>query len=308
MRFVEAVLLSPFFTFAVALVSLVIAPKLNSQLETALLVLSGILIGITIFRTPPISGQDLLPRILITCAITAGVGVVLCVIGGWRPILGQKPPGFLALANDAEYPSGTVLGGITWSKHFGDTRLLIVAPDEDKRDLDITIKTNAPIVAVGQMSNLDAKILPVADSTLTQQLIVGSTGKQLANPLSLIATTLGYRVQCAIGHREKLEIIIATADVIDFPTLQKPGGGIFDRDYVIKISGADTRTNEQISNWYGHGSDTNGRIEEVYKDSRHLPTAIRIDGTWGSGDDKRNINELVEVKDFVSSFLKQRPH
>lgn len=306
MRFIEAVLLSPFFTLAVALVSLVVAPKLNARAETVLLVFSGVLIGISVFRTPPISAQDLLPRILITCALTAMAGIVLCLIGGWRPILGPKPPGFAALANNVEYPSGTKLGGIPWSSRFGDTRLILFST-EDYKDLDITIKSDVPIAAVGQITDLDARFVPVANASISQQLIKSDTKKQYANPLVLVATSGGYRIQCpSLPHDEKLEIVIATADIVDFPPAgAPPRGTIFDRDYVLKMDFTDKNTNETTANWYGHGNDKGGRrIEEIYKTARRLPTTINIEGSTGSGDEKRVIKQTIKVEDLVSQFIK----
>jgi hypothetical protein len=218
----------------------------------------------------------------------------------------------VALANNVEYPSGTSLGQISWSSRFGDTRLLVIAK-EDYTDLDITIRPNAPVAAIGQISNLnEVENPPVSDATFTQQLVIGSTGQRISNPLVLVATSGGYRIRCkTLPHDRKLEMVIATADIVDFPVAgkvvaPKPNGGIFDRDYVLRVDMTNNETKLSSSNWYAHGSDANGRIEEVYKTERHLPTSIEVEGSAKVGDEKVNIKRTIEVQDVVGEWLKRR--
>jgi hypothetical protein len=214
-------------------------------------------------------------------------------------------------ASDAEYPSGTTLGGIKWSNRF--TELRVVFTNEtttDYHDLDFTLIPDQPIAEIGQISNLsEVSFSAAADPVLRQEFVEGATGRRIANPLVLIASSGGYRVRCQLLPRKaRLEILIAIARVIDFPKpgqkVAHPGAGVFDKTYALKVDQSDG-----VSHWYGHGMAANGgRIEEVYKPDRVIPKTVKIAGHYTVGGAEQNVSKQIEVKDTLGDALKNIKH
>jgi len=82
----EGLVLSPWFTYAAALVLIVVAYKVSNQSSIfVVLLIAGVLFAVSIFRTPPISHQSLIPRLLITICVSSIIGLGLCWLYGWRP-------------------------------------------------------------------------------------------------------------------------------------------------------------------------------------------------------------------------------
>ncbi len=240
----------------------------------------------------------------------AVVGFVYWGIGIWiSPSRETAKLELVATVNDAEYPAGTTIGGIGWSKRFTDLRISVDNPTpSDYQNVDLTLIPDEPVAAVGQVTNVPDVVFTVAtELTMQQELVEAKTGKRLVNPLVLIASNGGYRVRCkALPRKTRLEIVMAITRVIDFPTQDKsesaaPDLGVFGREYVLKID-----LSNGVSHWFGHGSDLNGRIEDVYKEGRVIPKAVKIDGGYTAGEQEQGVSQRVEVKDFVGDWLKQR--
>jgi len=205
---------------------------------------------------------------------------------------------------DAEYPTGTLLGGINWSSRFTDLRIFFFnSTSVEYRDLDFTLVPDQPVAAAGQITNLpEVFFSPTDNPFLDYEVIPSGIRKRIVNPLVLIASTQGYRMRCGLLPREeRLEIVLAVASVIDFP---KPGqkptiphDGVFDRSYVLK-------TNDSF--WWGHVKDVHGNlIEEVYKPQRVIPKTIKITGHYKIGEEEKEVTTQIEAKDFVGDALKK---
>ena len=83
---IENLVLNPWFTYAAALVLVVVGIKVTNQSSILMvLVAAGVLFALSIFRTPPVSNQSFGPRALITLAISSVIGLGLCWLYGWRP-------------------------------------------------------------------------------------------------------------------------------------------------------------------------------------------------------------------------------
>jgi hypothetical protein len=274
-----------------------------------------------------VSQDAIVSRVLFTFLLfgLSGVGIVEAVRGvnHWRdrkeakapsetektpPVVPEMKPWITA--SNAEYPVGTVLGGISWSNRFTELRVNFGnAALTEYHDLDFTIVPDEPVAAIGQITNVpDVSFSAAVDQSFRQEFIEGATGRRIANPLVLIASGGGYRVRCkALPSNARLEILMAIGRIIDFPTTgQKTGapyGGIFERTYALRVSQQDG-----ISHWYGHGKDQQGkRIEDVYKTERVLPKTVKIDGRYTNGDEVKPISERVEVKDIVEGLLRRGP-
>lgn len=222
--------------------------------------------------------------------------------------------GFAAITSDVEYPVGTNIGAISWISRFRDLRILIInEAGSDYSDIDLILRPDVPVASIGQVSNLpDVTFSPVADNTFSQELFVSATRKRVVNLLVLIASDGGYRVvRKSLPHKSKLEITFATAEIIDFPKpgvsqTPRPDFGIFDRDYALKVEMKDNETKAITNNWYGRGSDANGRIEEVYKTATPLAKTVQISGRYKVDQEYLPISTKIDAKDVIGDILRER--
>lgn len=313
MRSAEMLVANPFFGLGVALVLVVIGTKLSTQGEQIILIVAWGLFFLSVLRTPPVSRQGWIPRVLATTLLSSVVGLGLCWLSGWRPLLTKFPINLFAIANDGNYPSGTRIGGIDWSDRFVDLRVVITnETDLDYRDLDLTLKPDKPVAEIGQLSNLPGvSFSPVADPTYSVVYIEGATGKQTTIPLVLIDSDSGYRMRCGLLPRKgKLEIVLAVAEIIDFP---RPGSGrgspsgILQKNYVMRLTLNDTKSQAEIgSNWYGYGKSAKGRIESVYKEAKAMPNRVQVNGSYTVDGESEPVSQSLDVRDLVGDFLKQK--
>ena len=75
MRSVETLLVNPLFGLFVALVLVVIGPKLSPRAEAWILTAALCLLAFSVFRVPVVLKQDLIPTLLFTLAVSSLVGM-----------------------------------------------------------------------------------------------------------------------------------------------------------------------------------------------------------------------------------------
>jgi hypothetical protein len=85
MRYIEALLLNPLMSLAVAVILVVIGSTLNAAGTNWLLVAAWVLIVVSVFRTPPVSRQVFIQRALWAMLAAALAGLALCWLAGWQP-------------------------------------------------------------------------------------------------------------------------------------------------------------------------------------------------------------------------------
>jgi hypothetical protein len=218
----------------------------------------------------------------------------------------HKTPTLYATASKAEYPPGTTLGQIPWSRRFTDLRVsLLNSGPTEWTDIDLIVTPDAAIAAMGQITSVPNIVTsPVASTNQTFQieLVNRATGKRTANPLVLIASEAGYRVQCPkLAARQRIELVIALAGIPDYdsgpPTTPRSDFGVFDRDYAVRLKQA------AGSNWYGHGSDANGRIEEVYSQNRPIPKVVRVEGKYQTAGLERVLSQQPKIHDLIGEAI-----
>lgn len=235
-------------------------------------------------------------------------------LGYWvtKPIEHEPPPaseslGLFSTAGNADYPPGTKIAGIAWSVRFVDLYITMVNPSlTDYTDVDLTLVPDEPVAEIAQTTNIpDVSFLAAADVTLRLEARNGTTGERIANPLVLILTTGGYRIRCkSLPHRGRLEAVLAVTRAKEFPKERigpaRPDGGIFDRDYVMKIPLA-----SGVINWFGHAPDASGRYEEAFEKGRHVPKTVRIEGNYNIGSEQRTVSQVLAVKDVVGEAISE---
>jgi len=250
------------------------------------------------------AGIARLARSLLTVSLSVAV---FSLIGLWimPPPVPPGRHGIMATASTATYPSGTVIAGIPWSKRFTDLRVSIFNSGPlDWEDIEVTILPDQPVVAVGQVTSVPDTSLSASSGTdITFRMELVQDGKRVAVPLVLVATTTGYRMQCRkLSRRQRIEVALALAALPEYstgpPAHPRADFGVFDRAYAVRL-----KQDNGLSNWYGHGSDVQGRIEDIYLDNAPMPKTVRVDGKYLSEGTEHLISEAVEVHDLIEEVI-----
>jgi hypothetical protein len=164
----------------------------------------------------------------------------------------------------AKYPDGSKIGEIMWRPEFGELLVRIANPTDRKyEDLNIVIRPNKAIARVSQLDGAAAATFETKGGLQIRQLLQSSTN--LMNSLVLLATDAGYRLRCEkLPAHGDINFVMAVAEVKWNPSTNKPkpDGGIFDKDYTLKVNFTDGS-----SYWYGHegggGYNTVSAVEQV---------------------------------------------
>ena len=179
----------------------------------------------------------------------------------------------------------------------------------DYRDMQLTVKPDAPVAAIGQTTALpDVTFSAGRDMTMRQEIVDLALGKRRVIPLVLIATSAGYTVRCKLLPRQRrMEIVMGLVAVNDTPKTgtvpgSRPDHGTPERDYVLKVTMSD-----QTAHWFGHGTDKNGRIEEVFG-AKPVSRHVSVVGTYklAADDEPHSVSQEIEVRDLVDDLIKQK--
>lgn len=218
----------------------------------------------------------------------------------WKPHLA---PTVFAQTSTSQYGSGTSLSGITWSLRFTELRVVIANQNRntDLSNLDFTLKPDAAVVQASQSSDLpDVAISPENAAPLhALELVDMETSKRRPLPLVLIASNEGYRIRCKqLLRNQRLEIVLALANMREFSSPPPPGTGVLEPGYVLRIANGD------IFYWYGYGRYSDGRrIEDVFSLDRPVPSLVQIDGRYSANSQEHEFKSQVQVFDLVKDAL-----
>jgi hypothetical protein len=243
--------------------------------------------------------------------LAAFVGASLLCIYWWLagrlfPIGQDVPPELFSTVSSAKYPKGTIIGGIPWSSRFSDLRVSVYNNGAlDWTEIEVSFRPDQPVVAAGQTTTVPDVFSSAAagtDESFQMELI--KDGRRTAVPLVLVASTCGYRVQCKrLSRKQRLEIVFAVAGLPEYrqgpPPKPRADFGVFERDYAIRLQQKETG----FSNWYGHGSDKNGRIEDVYLSDAPIPSTVQVEGRYFVAGQEKSFSELVTVHDVIKEAL-----
>jgi hypothetical protein len=224
-------------------------------------------------------------------AITAVILIILAF--SWIWVFVEAPIDVVAMAINAEYPPDYSVGGIKWRPEFTELNVEVHNPtSRSYYDLDLLVRTNMPIVAITQTSDLsDVLIESFHGPSLRQILVSGSTGSKKANPLVLVATDAGYKVYCGKlpGHKT-LKLVVAIADIRWNPSPPQPQRydfGIFEKDYILRLQ-SDVENGGKWTYWYGH-PDGNPFTPRPAVDH------VKISGDYVAAQKKRTIERNITI-------------
>lgn len=211
-------------------------------------------------------------------AITAGIVLVVQFL--------QNPTNRLAIAgvvDDAEYPPNTVLSGISWRPEFTGVRLHLNNVSEEKiYEIDLTIKAAEPIAAIAQATSVPGCFLQSLGASDIQQWMQNTaTQNKRANPLVMVATTMGYKLHCAdLPGGNRITILLALTQLKPPKPFQpRVDGGIFDSDYWLRLNFGES------SIWLGH------KDGDVYALPRPEPGWIEVSGSYTADGVVTNVSK-----------------
>src|ERR1035441_7729040 len=116
-----------------------------------------------------------------------------------------------AFSSGADYPEGQTIAGIQWSSKLSKLRVHLINPNDDRcENVNIVLRPDQPVAAIGQSSNIPGVSFSDAVDTSMRQELVEASGREHVNPLTLIATSAGYRVRCPeLPPNSRLELVMA---------------------------------------------------------------------------------------------------
>jgi hypothetical protein len=218
-----------------------------------------------------------------------GFVALLAVLVSWLWVFVSAPLGVSSVAVAAEYPAGTSIGGIKWRPEFTETQVRIANPSaRTYSDIDLVVTVDFPVAAISQLSTVpDVSFENALAMSITQMVIDESNGNRRANPLVLLATDAGYRIRCGrLLPKSTLHLVLAVADVRWNPEAWKPrpDGGIFEKDYVLRLKMSGGKTF-----WYGHNDAANAYTP------RPTPQKITVTGEYTAAQRRRVVDMSLLV-------------
>ena len=196
------------------------------------------------------------------------------------------PLGLSARNISSSHQPGISIAGIVWSPKFSDFRVLLSNDtDDDFSELDLVVKPNEPVVAVGINHELaDATLATVSFSAVTTisylEMARISAGSSFDVPLVLLATDSGYRVRCADFPRQSsIEIVMAIATInmnkgksTDALPSVETSGPILWKGYVMQ-----THMSDGTNRWFRQQNDP---ITDDFWGIPPKPTIVNVDGSY----------------------------
>jgi hypothetical protein len=178
---------------------------------------------------------------------------------------------------DAEYPNGTVLSGINWRPEFTELKIHINNPSSRPyTTLSLLFVPSVPVAAINQATNVPHCFFQTNRMFSANQIAMNlGSGARVANPLVLIGTNDGYRLNCeTLPAKTTLTVMMALANIKWKPP-QKPSQPtpsleqVMEKDYVLRAE-----FEPGIFYWLGHADG------KVYSLPRPAPEWVKVDGQY----------------------------
>lgn len=199
------------------------------------------------------------------------------------------PLGLGAAATAAEFPGGTVIGGIPWKPFYTELDILINNPTDDSYDdVDLLLQPDHPVAAVGQASGLPGVSF---QDRYGEELRVALD--ESAVSLVLVATNAGYRVHCGrIPPQSALRVVMAVVELrsgmFNPPTASAEMPNPMADTYVARARIYEGK--DELIYWWAHPGN-----ERRFYDKRPIPKAVKAAGHYTASNRRRSINERIIV-------------
>lgn len=225
-----------------------------------------------------------------TKGIIWGAILIAVIAFSWGIVFVEGPLPVSAFVTDGEYPTGTVIAGISWKPQFTELTVDIDNPkDRAYKDLNLVIRPTEAVAAIAQTTSVSDVSFEDKNGLSAQILDLDPrTGSSKAIPLVLLATDAGYRLRCGrLPAHTHLKIVMALTDLKWNPPTVPPGTpieqAVRDKDYLLRIKFDDFSTY-----WLGY------RDGEVYAPRRSVDW-LKIEGEYTVGHRRRTISQRVTI-------------
>lgn len=250
------------------------------------LVVGAAFIATGVFFLPSNAAHPRLRRLISPC-ISFGVMFLIVRYTLWTPL---HPLNLSARTSAATQPPGTKIGGIEWTQHFAEIHVMIQNPSSlDYEDLDLLIRADQPITAVGQLSNLSSiSVAPYGVPTVMPEFVDLATGRREAFPVSLLATTGGYRLRTdLLPRRTAIEMVMAAVTI---PAMDR------DVDSVDSVAKVTLASGESF--WFapdGHSNRVFGGKPKV--------SSVSVTGQYIADGRENSISVPLSVVDYLDGAV-----
>jgi hypothetical protein len=217
--------------------------------------------------------------------ISLGIGLIAALVS-YYAIFMTFSLGALATLNPP-YRYDTVVGGITFRPEFLEIDLhLQNSTDYQYNDLNLLIKSDAPIAQIAQLTNVPGVSFSVYHDAEVK-IGINSKGISSSIPISLLATNAGYIFRCEkLPPHSTITIVMAIAEMKWPPvipnTIKSLDKMASYKNYVVRMS------SDFSYYWFGHSDG------DVYIDNPSV-NAIKITGTFRSLFKPSNVDILVKM-------------
>ena len=284
---IKALMTSPYtwFTLGVGAMLGVWWTKLTPVTANFTLAIGVVALTASVFLFPWISAQPIVIRTIWSLAAFS----TLCLAVYYTLWTTTVPVELSATTSSAVQPAGATIGGVTWSSHYTEIRVFLYNNSKiDYRDFDFVVRADQAVVAAGQVTNLSNVSIEFHDlPAISPETVDTGTGQRFAEQFIPIASTLGFRVRCAVLPRlSHLELVLAGVTMHD-------GQTNIDLDKLLRVNFSDG-----ASVWFGR----HGYSDQVFG-SKPIVTRVSVEGQYVADERPVTLNESLPVIDRMAVVL-----
>lgn len=217
------------------------------------------------------------------CGIIAGLTLV---VQSW----GKSKLVVWALTSSAEYPDGTMVGGIEFKPQFTEATITIKnVAGENLNDINLLFQFDQPIAAISQQSAVPNVSFAEKNGMAAGFMLADpKTGKAIKVPsIVLLATDAGYRMRCPrLTDGETIRLVVVLTNITPAPHPDYSNLP-FEEQVTKKEIVATVKTGAGETYWMGH------RDGDVYG-PKQPPQWLKVEGTYELSKTSHSITQKIE--------------
>jgi hypothetical protein len=188
------------------------------------------------------------------------------------------------------------VAGVNWLTNYAEVHVILRnASDANFEDVDLVIRLDQPIAAVGQASRLDSLVMNFHESpTITPEWL--HADRRVPIPVKELATTIGVRVRCDLFPRNSyVDIVLAAATIAEKLQSKEERAKTKEEDQLFCVNLSD-----RTSLWYAHKNHS----IDVFG-ARPKVSYVEIKGQFTARGLKSKVLETVKITDFQGDTIRK---
>ncbi len=226
------------------------------------------------------------PGLLLILSCCGAVAATTLLIQSWN----EKKLSIWAVTSSAEYPSGTMVGGIEFRPEFTEATVIIKnAADEGMDDINLLLQFDQAIAGIAQQSAIPNVSFEEKNGMSAGFMLSDpKTGKAIRVPsIVLLATDAGYRMRCPhLASGATIRLVVALTNITP-PAHPDYSNLPFDEQVTKKEIVATIKTGAGETYWMGH------RDGDVYG-PRLPPQWLKTDGAYELSKVSHTMSQKIE--------------